>query len=892
MNKKLNYIISIIILFFTFTLSYADGPLVDLLPGETYKKAFKRLEKEASKGDLKAMSQLGILYYYGEGTPKSIDKANELWLKAAEQGGAAAQNNIGYSFLEGEGVPQSYEKALEWINKSAEQNYTKAFLNLAHIYEDGLGVEKSPIKAFNNYMKAAELGDTTAQLIIGMAYFEGQYGIEPSYEKSFEWIKKAADQDSGIGYYLLGCFYQDGLIVKQSSSEALNLYSKAAEKGLAAAQFALGIAYKNGEEVEQSDEKAFYWTKKAADQDYTDAVYDLAFYYQNGIGTEPSNEKAFKLLQKAADSGKADAIWQLAYRYEFGSYDVPVDLGKAYQLYLKSAEAGFIHAMSDLARWYREGIGVEQSDEKAFEWSLLAAENGHANEIYITAGNYKYGLGTPVSPEKAFEWYSKGAENFNVFSIFALGTCYEDGFGVDQSYELAAKYYTQASDMGYGPAMNNLGNLYKFGLGVELDFNKAFQLYEKGADWGITKSKLNLGYLYLWGEGVSPNYVTAWKWFEQASKDGDEEGAKMLAFMEQEGLMSPQKISLPTLTSDASQSIDWDALMPKANVLSSPVSDSQDYHFKVGVESPSKINKYWIIVNGEFLKDDGFQVANPSNRLLIDKQIALKEGVNELEIHVENEEEFASMTSYDVFYNPKSKATRDQMAKMNKVALMIGNSKYIDNDKSLNNPVNDVEDIAISLQALGFKVIKETDSSRRDMEEAIRNFGKEAKDADIAIFFYAGHGMEMRGINYLVPVDAQLKTEDDVEWECVNTNRILTTLDHANVKMSVVILDACRNNPFARSWNRALGDTGLKEMTTPEGIMLIYATSPGKVASDGASSERNSPFTKALLQVLQEKSLNVRELFAKVGDMVYEKTQKKQLPWIGGAFVGNFILNP
>ena len=174
-----------------------------------------------------------------------------------------------------------------------------------------------------------------------------------------------------------------------------------------------------------------------------------------------------------------------------------------------------------------------------------------------------------------------------------------------------------------------------------------------------------------------------------------------------------------------------------------------------------------------------------------------------------------------------------------RVALVIGNSSY--KESPLANPVNDATDMAAALQSAGFKVTLKRNASTRDMRQAIRDFGAELRRAQVGLFYFAGHGVQVKGNNYLVPVGSDIETEADVEDLAIDANYALRTMEEAQTKVSIVILDACRNNPFARSFRSA--SRGLAQMTAATGSLVAFATAPGSVASDGAGRTASTPRT-------------------------------------------------
>ncbi len=229
-----------------------------------------------------------------------------------------------------------------------------------------------------------------------------------------------------------------------------------------------------------------------------------------------------------------------------------------------------------------------------------------------------------------------------------------------------------------------------------------------------------------------------------------------------------------------------------------------------------------------------------------------------------------------------------------RVALVIGNSAY-QQAAPLPNPVNDARGIAAALKGLGFETVQEGyDLGRDAMLKSLKSFGEAAKGADWAVVYYAGHGMEVKGANYLIPVDAKLGDEEDVEEEAVPVSRLLDRLqDVAGIK--VFILDACRDNPFATRMFRRRGvrggGKGLAEIHADSGTLIAFATSPGDSALDGEGE--HSPYAKALIDHFGDQGSEIRLMFGSVADSVQEATRKEQLPWISSPLGGKFYsFNP
>ena len=217
-----------------------------------------------------------------------------------------------------------------------------------------------------------------------------------------------------------------------------------------------------------------------------------------------------------------------------------------------------------------------------------------------------------------------------------------------------------------------------------------------------------------------------------------------------------------------------------------------------------------------------------------------------------------------------------------RVALVIGNSAYR-NVTPLDNPRNDARLMATTLQGLGFQLVgngAQIDLDKSAFDAVLSKFGDAVLGADVALFYYAGHGVQVAGRNFLVPVAANPVKEADVYLQMVDTNVVLSQMDGAGTKLNIVLLDACRNNPFGGRGLRATGG-GLAQMQAPGGTLISYATQPGNVAQDGDGS--NSPYSKALATTMRKPGLGLFETFNEVGLSVQQATGGSQQPWVSSS---------
>jgi uncharacterized caspase-like protein len=231
-----------------------------------------------------------------------------------------------------------------------------------------------------------------------------------------------------------------------------------------------------------------------------------------------------------------------------------------------------------------------------------------------------------------------------------------------------------------------------------------------------------------------------------------------------------------------------------------------------------------------------------------------------------------------------------------RVAFVVGNGAY-KNVQPLPNPAIDAKSIAGVLRNVGFEVVEGTNLTRDKMTERLLEFGKKAEGADVALFFYAGHGIAINGTNYLLPVDADLKSEMDVKLGSAINIDVTLEQTMSDAKVKLVFLDACRDNPFAARLRSAKTtrsvnvQTGLAEMKSGEGTLIAFATGPGQTALDGEVGT-NSPFTRALMANIAAPGVEIQQAMTKVRAQVNEETSKGQLPWGHTNLIGTVYLNP
>jgi hypothetical protein len=230
---------------------------------------------------------------------------------------------------------------------------------------------------------------------------------------------------------------------------------------------------------------------------------------------------------------------------------------------------------------------------------------------------------------------------------------------------------------------------------------------------------------------------------------------------------------------------------------------------------------------------------------------------------------------------------REQVNSLPRIALVVGNSRY--QEQPLRNPANDAQAIAAQLKGLRFTVTVQLDAGRQEMLEAIRAYGGSlAKSKGVGLFYFAGHGAQLAWRNYLIPVDAAIKTSEQMAAQAVDMNALLDDLIRARNAMNIIILDACRDNPFGAQV--ALAQQGLSQLDAPPGTLFAYATSPGNVAADGTGA--NGLYTSFLLKEMQARDAKIEDVFKRVRLNVRVLSKGRQIPWESGSLEQDFFFHP
>ncbi len=296
----------------------------------------------------------------------------------------------------------------------------------------------------------------------------------------------------------------------------------------------------------------------------------------------------------------------------------------------------------------------------------------------------------------------------------------------------------------------------------------------------------------------------------------------------------------------------------------SSVVNTEEISVEGLIKSASGVNSTSILVNGFPQNEENMFQQGTNGEIKVQKNIVLREGENSVYLIAANTAGRIQSEKRIIIYNKSLPEKR--------LALVIGNSEY-SNGVSLKNPVNDANLIEGTLKELGFDVIKSLNVGKTEMENSIREFSRRMSNYNVALFYYAGHGIQVDGVNYLIPTDAKLENKNECSWEAVAVNRVTDEFGKHETNTNIVILDACRNNPF-RSWVRG-PEQGFKAMSPVNGTIISYATSEGATAADGTGA--NGLFTEELVKqmTVPQSILNV---FMSTRKNVRDRSNNQQVP--------------
>ena len=552
----------------------------------------------------------------------------------------------------------------------------------------------------------------------------------------------------------------------------------------------------------------------------------------SGVTFAISDEETVRLLKRDADQGNANAQVRLGYFYETGRGGLAKDDREAARLYRLAADQGNASARNNLGGLYRDGRGgLTKDDREALRLFKLAADQG------------------------------------NAYGQHNLGLFYRDGRGgLPKDDREAARLFKLAADQAQADARVNLGYFYETGHGgLAKDDREAARLYRLAADQGNASARVNLGYFYEKGRGdLAQNDREAARLYKLAADQGSAAGQNYLGVLYRDGRGG--------LTKDEREAARLFKL-------------ASDQNYAYGQQN---LGIFYRDGRGGLTVDD--REAARLLKLAADQGNAnARTALNQITQQTSQEVSTApnAPLKQEVVEPGKAPAANLPSVPERRVALVIGNSAY-QTVSGLPNTTNDARAIAEVLKADGFTSVRIIlDMTRASMIASLNDFQREADTSDWAVVYYAGHGMEVSGANYLVPIDARLGDDRDIQDEAVSVDRILSAVENAK-KLRLVMLDACRDNPFLKRMHRSIAtrsiSRGLAAIEPMGATLIVFAAKDGETAEDGTGG--HSPFAASLIKRLQQPTIEINKLFRLVTSDVLKATGNQQRPFVYGSLPG------
>lgn len=561
-------------------------------------------------------------------------------------------------------------------------------------------------------------------------------------------------------------------------------------------------------------------------------------------------------LEARASGGDAEAQCELGRLY-FAGEGVTKNPVKAVELLGQAADSGNAVAQNMLAFAYKHGEGVKKNPIKAFELWQKSAQYGNAAAQNNLAAAYMWGNGVEKNPTLAMEWWHKAAENGEVNAMVGLSLFYEGREEIAENLTKSFNFKLKAAELGHVESQERVADAFKDGAGVEKNLqeakkwhDKAFQQILKFAENGDSEFQFKLANKYLYGrDGIEKNLKNGFFWLRKAAESGLIEAQAELGLLCTEASAGwPLKNSSYKNPDEARK---W--LYMAAEAGSSNAQRYLGVQFEFGNDGFEKnINEAikWYRKAGE----NGDNSSLLSAKTLEDREKSKYEKANDY--LVKNTK-------------PASKNQNDTIQP--KLALLIANSDY-SQFGGLPNTLTDATLLVSVLQKIGFEITILKNANREEMLDAIKSFEKKIKGtAALAFFHYGGHGVQVDGKNYLIPANADIPDEARVSTRAVDLNEVMSALDSAKPQASIVVIDACRDNPLpglvSRSATRGLAVVERK----PRNSIIIYAAEAGSKARDGI-------FTPIFASALQMQNMSIDRIMKMVRVEVNKKTHGDQIP--------------
>lgn len=685
-------------------------------------------------------------------------------------------------------------------------------------------------------------------------------------------------------------------IKRQDYAAAMAVCREAAGKGEPNCQNELGNLYRYGWGVPVNHPEALRWYRAAADQQHAWARVNLGHMLRLGQGTQADPAQALQLFEAAARQGNASALNAIGDLHANGQ-GMPTNRVKACEYFEQAAQKGDAWGMVNQAYCLRDGVGGKPRNYPgAFALAQKASQAGNPGGMVLMGLHLRLGQGTEANPEQAEQWYLRALENGSRLPYVmqpaheGLGMLYylprPVGLGAD--LDKAKAQFEKAAELGSAAALSGLGSVYRLGTpSTPQDFAKALDSYQRSLRRSQSASPyVGIGLMFLNGQGVPADPEKARGYFVKAMQLGSGEARFHLARLYENGRGVGKDLAVAK----------WymqDALRLSGSLHPNSRKAADAFlalHEAIAAREPAPLQALTIDATTPVLvaaaAGAGAAAAAPAATASATPSAA-PAAVAPAAILATPA---ASAASAAAAGSPSSLAPRPQQA--NRKALVIGNDQYRHVDR-LKTAVSDARAMTRALELMGYRVWSHFDVDERQFKQALRDFKLQLEGGDEALLFFAGHGVQIAGANYLLPIDIRNDSEEQVRDESIQLQRVLDDLQEKKARFSLAIIDACRNNPFTGK-GRSIGGRGLAPTTAATGQMILFSAGSGQQALDRLDDRDKNPngvFTRVFLQEMQKPGVPVDRVLRNVRSEVVRLARSighDQTPALYDQAVGEF----
>ena len=728
-------------------------------------------------------------------------------------------------------------------------------------------------------------------------------GIGSSYGRVIDSVRIRAETCLGAAILATGLLASTG--AQADIRKAQEAYKRQDYAGVMAAcretagrgepncQNELGNLYRYGWGVPVNHPEALRWYRAAADQQQSWARVNLGHMLRLGQGTQADPAQAMQLFEAAARQGNTSAFNAIGDLHANGQ-GVPTNRVKACEYFEQAAQKGDGWGMVNQAHCLRDGVGGKPRNyPAAFALAQKAAQAGNPGGMVLMGMHLRVGQGTEANPEQAEQWFLRSLENTAHMPWVTqpahegLGMLYylPKPAGLGPDLDKAKTQFEKAAELGSAVGLSGLGAVYRLGApSTPQDFAKALDYYQRALRRSQSASPyVGIGSMFLNGQGVPADPEKARGYFAKAMQLGSGEGRFHLARLYENGRGVTKDLGVAK----------WymqDALRLSSSLHPNSRKAAETFMARneaVAVREPGPLQALTIDATTPVLTVSAAGAvasttppAAPSSTAAAGPATMAPAAILAA----------PAPTATAAAGSPAAMAARPHAA--NRKALVIGNDRYRYVDQ-LKTAVSDARSMSRALELMGYRVWSHFDVDERQFKQALRDFKLQLEGGDEALLFFAGHGVQIAGANYLLPIDIRNDSEEQVRDESIQLQRVLDDLHEKKARFSLAIIDACRNNPFTGK-GRSIGGRGLAPTTAATGQMILFSAGSGQQALDrlGDSDKHpNGVFTRVFLQEMQKPGVPVDRVLRTVRSEVVRLARSighEQTPALYDQAVGEF----